>query len=147
MGADGDLRPICAFAAKSAEQAARIAGVLTLYADPDATEINAEMMGRATELTQYYLEEALRLIDAATVDKELKDADALWRWLKDFWRGWAVGPTDIAQNGPRCSRTTKATKRLMRVLQEHGYVLEIEGGAEINGRRARTAWEIHGRRQ
>ena len=147
MGADGDLRPICAFAAKSAEQAARMAGVLSLYADPDATEINAEMMGRATELAQYYLGEALRLIDAATVDKELKDADALWQWLKGFWPGWAVGPTDIAQNGPRCSRTTKATKRLMRVLQEHGYVREIEGGAKINGRRARTAWEIHGRRQ
>ena len=73
MGADGDLRPICAFAAKSAEQAARMAGVLTLYANPDATEINAEMMGRATELAQYYLGEALRLIDAATVDKELKE--------------------------------------------------------------------------
>ena len=85
-------------------------------------------MGRATELAQYYLGEALRLIDAATVDKELTDADSLWQWLKDFWPGRAVGPTDIAQNGPRCSRTTKTNKRLMRELQEPGCVRETAGG-------------------
>lgn len=42
---NSDLASVQSYASKSAEQAARIAGVLTLWADQDATEISVIVMG------------------------------------------------------------------------------------------------------
>lgn len=75
----GDLESIRGFASKSAEQAARIAGVLTLWSDLNAPEVTASTMSDAIELAQFYLFEAKRLAEAATITAEIGAADKLRR--------------------------------------------------------------------
>ncbi len=53
-----DLKP---FASKSAEQARRIAGVITLMENPEAEEIDNRSMERGISLARWYLDEALRI--------------------------------------------------------------------------------------
>ena len=55
-----DLVHITGTASKAAEQAARIAGVLTLWRDLDAHQVQPSDMVDAITLTQFYLSEASR---------------------------------------------------------------------------------------
>ena len=59
------LAHVTGYASKAAEQAARIAGVLTLWRDLNAAEVAASDMANAITLAQFYLGEAARLADAA----------------------------------------------------------------------------------
>ena len=77
----GDLAHVTAYASKAAEQACRIAGVLTLWQNLGAAEVTAEPMGWGIELAQFYLGEAVRLANAATVSAEIERAEALRKWL------------------------------------------------------------------
>lgn len=77
----GDLGHITGTASKAAEQAARIAGVLTLWADLDAQDVQAETMADAITLAQFHLSEASRLASAATISGEIDKAEALRMWL------------------------------------------------------------------
>ena len=65
-GRDSDLSGIQDFAAKAAEHAARIAGVLTIIADINATTIDIQEMAAAVTLVDWYVNEALRLHQACT---------------------------------------------------------------------------------
>ena len=53
LAPDGPLAPIKSFAAKAAEQAARIAGVITIVEDLHAPEISAEVMAGAITLADW----------------------------------------------------------------------------------------------
>lgn len=77
----GALSHITGAASKVAEQAARIAGVLTLWADLEADEVQPDMMADAITLAQFYLSEASRLASAATASVEIDRAEALRKWL------------------------------------------------------------------
>ena len=50
MGGGGSLAAIRAFANKAGEHALRLAGILTVYRDQDAAEIDAETVVNAIEL-------------------------------------------------------------------------------------------------
>ena len=63
----GELEGVRSFASKSPEQAARIAGVLTLYENINAPEVSPQVMAQAVDLAQFYLGEAKRLAEAAEV--------------------------------------------------------------------------------
>ena len=69
------------YASKAAEQACRIAGVLTLWRDMYAREVTAADMADAIALAQFYLAEAARLSDGAKVSAEIERAEALRKWL------------------------------------------------------------------
>ena len=70
-------RNITGFASKSAEQAARLAGVLTLWLDLHAQEVTAETMQNGITLARYYLAEANRLISGGLVDDAIDCAEKL----------------------------------------------------------------------
>src|SRR6056297_1604272 len=80
-----DLAHVTGTASKAAEQAARIAGVLTLWRDLHAPEVEAHDMADAIDLAQFYLSEASRLASAATVSAEIDRAETLRRWLLESW--------------------------------------------------------------
>jgi hypothetical protein len=70
-GVGGDLDSIRDFAAKAAEQAARIAGVLTVISNPNSIEIGFDEMPDAVVLTDWHVAECLRLTNGNQVDKRL----------------------------------------------------------------------------
>src|SRR6056297_2207827 len=93
----GDLAHITGPASKAAEQAARIAGVLTLWRDLEAVNVEPSDMADAITLAQFYLSEASRLASAATVSAEIDKAESLRRWLLESWEHLDVMARDVVQ--------------------------------------------------
>jgi hypothetical protein len=122
-GADQDLRQVRDFAAKAPEHAARIAGVLTIVGDPEATDIGLAAMAKALTLTDWYVAEAARLHQAVRRDPKLLRAQQLLEWMCS--RG---GPLfdfrDIVRLGPGPVRTKAAAEEALLVLTAHGWIIE-----------------------
>lgn len=99
----GDLCNVTPYASKSAEQAARIAAVLTLWAHPGAVTVNAEVMTDAITLAQFHLSEAVRLADGAVISEKSEQAEILRCWLVDSWKDAEIIPGDVRDMVPRHS--------------------------------------------
>lgn len=142
QGPGRTLRRVTGYASKAAEQAARIAGVLTLWADLHAQRIEAATMADAITLAQFYLAEALRLSDAATVSAEIERADALRVWLLEGWQHPAVMVRDIVQNGPNALRESPKARAALTLLEGHGWAVKLDAGTVIRGAARKEAWRI-----
>jgi hypothetical protein len=125
VGPGGPLRPVRDLAAKAAEHAARLAGVLTLVADLGAEEIGEGAMGYGSELTSWYLGEALRMQAAGRTNPGLLQAKALLDWLQGRAdeRG-EVSFRDALQSGPAALRTKVALEGALKALTDHGWIEE-----------------------
>jgi hypothetical protein len=141
IGEGGPWRAIRAFGAKAAEHAGRLAAVLATYADPDAREVSAKHVACGVELAQHYAAEMLRLIGAASVAPELRQADALLQW----WRGRA-GPrlhlAEIYQFGPNVFRSAASARAAVTTLVEHGWARRLPPDVVLGGVPQRKAWEL-----
>jgi hypothetical protein len=120
---NGPLASVKSIAAKAAEQAARIAGVLTVVDNPDAAEIETDTMSRAIELMDWYVGEAVRLSEAGKVSPVLTKAQRLVEWVQ------ASGSTDfllrdVMRLGPSATRSKTEAELAIRTLIEHGWIVE-----------------------
>lgn len=138
----GDLAHITGTASKAAEQAARIAGVLTLWADLDAEAVEAETMADAITLAQFYLTEASRLASAATISAEIDKAETLRRWLLESWSGPEVLVRDVVRLGPNSLRESPRARAALGILEKHGWLMRLDAGALVRGAARAEAWRI-----
>jgi hypothetical protein len=139
----GDLAHVTAAASKAAEQACRIAGVLCLWRDLNAAEVSLADMAAGIELAQYYLSEAARLADAATVTAEIDRAEKLRRWLLESWPEPDVLVRDVLRLAPiRALRESPAARAALRILEAHGWLVPLEPGATVRGAPRKEAWRI-----
>src|SRR5712692_1138700 len=122
------LAPIRGFANKAPEHALRLAGVLTLYENLNATEISVEHTGAGIELVQHYLSEALRLFRASMNDPDLELAEKLLIWARQ--RGAHVALVDIYQRGPNAISDAATARKLAKILETHGWFAPVPGGVE-----------------
>ncbi|MGC9329730.1 MAG: DUF3987 domain-containing protein, partial [Candidatus Hinthialibacter sp.] len=136
----GVLSTIYESACKAAEQAARIAGVLAMINNPDASEIDEAAMSGGVCLMAFYLNEDLRLIQAGDVDKKYKEAKRLGEWLRGLGRD-KISLVEIYQDGPNSLRTARKAREVMKVLEDHGWVYSIDG-IEYKGKHRKEAWGI-----
>lgn len=132
------LEAVRPFAAKAAEHAARIAGVLAAFSGVSA--VDGPTMANAILLARYYLGEAVRLADAAAISAETAKLDRLRKWLVEGWSENFISPTDAAQWGP--FRETATCRKLMAELVKFGWLVPIEDGATIKENRRREAYRI-----
>lgn len=139
---NGAYASVTGFASKSAEQAARIAGVLTLWQDLDAQSVSGETMRNAIILAQYYLEEARRITNAAVVSSEIDRAEKLRKWLLESWQHAEIIPSEVVQHGPNALRVSKIAKAAMSVLAQHGWLQRLPAGTCIRGRARQEAYRI-----
>ncbi len=140
---DGPLAPVKGLANKLAEHAVRLAATLALVADIEASAISAEHLAHGIILAQHYAAEALRLFETSQADADLLLAKKLLVWLTGgAWTEDAISLPDIYQNGPNAIRDQATARRLVGILEDHGWLRRIEGGAEVNGHRRRDAWQI-----
>lgn len=143
QGPGGDLSHITGYASKAAEQAARIAGVLTLWRDLHAPEVAARDMADAITLAQFYLSEAARLGDAAAVSVEIDRAEALRRWLLETWPEPEVLTRDVLRLAPiRALRESPAARAALALLERHGWLAQLEPGTVVRGAARKEAWRI-----
>jgi hypothetical protein len=138
----GDLSHITGTASKIAEQAARIAGVLTLWVDLDADEVRPEVMADAISLAQYYLSEASRLANAATVSIEIGSAEQIRKWLLSDWPHPEILASDVVQRGPSALRDTKQVTAALDILEKHGWIEKLEAGTVVRDKARTSAWRI-----
>ena len=141
MGSGGSLETIRGFANKLPEHAARLAGVLAIVADPGRAEINSAQIDAGIKLAQHYALEALRLFDASSARPEILRAEQLLDWLMN-WDGELISAPDVYQFGPSAIRDAKAAHEAIHLLEEHGCLEPVSGGAVLNGIRRGEVWRI-----
>jgi hypothetical protein len=142
MGNGGKYSGVTGYASKAAEQAARIAAVLTLWHDLEAQHVESATMANAVDLAEFYLDEALRLKDAAIVTAETAKAERLRVWLLDKWEHPEVLPSDVVQFGPNSLRELKTAKAAIKALVDAGWLVPLESGAVIRGGARKEAYRI-----
>ncbi len=138
----GALSHITGTASKVAEQAARIAGALTLWADLDASEVQPAVMADAITLAQFYLSEASRLASAATVSVEIDRAEALRKWLSDGWMEPEVLVRDVVRLGPNPLRESPKARAALGILERHGWLAPLDPGTVVRGAARAESWRI-----
>lgn len=139
----GAYAHVTAYASKAAEQAARIAGVLTLWEDLAAQELSAEAMAAGIELAQFYLSEAARLADAAIVSAEIEKAETLRKWLLTSWPHPEILPAEVVRHAPiRALRESPAARAALAILEKHGWVIRLPEGSEVRGAMRKEAFRI-----
>lgn len=138
----GNLANVTGYASKAAEQAARIAGVLTLWRDLEAEAVTERDMADGIGLAHFYLSEAKRLADAATVSAEIDAAEALRRWLLESWAEPEVMVRDVVQFGPNALRESPKARKALTLLEAHGWLIALEPGTKVRGSARKEAWRI-----
>lgn len=119
------------FASKAAEHAARIAGIITMVENPQATHITSQAMDGAIQLTAFYLNEHLRLTGAGRQERQDGALRRLLEWLQE--RGTTVAKKDVLQRTPRAIRDLKAAgiNALLADLVQRSYIREAGDTWEI----------------
>jgi hypothetical protein len=130
----GKLKEIRAFANKAPEHMLRIAGALTVFHLPDATEIPLEFAIATRRLVEYYLLEAHRLNEIARQDPELVLAERLAEWIKALDR--PVSLIEIYQRGPVQLRNARRARHVADILISHGHLLPAKDVVYENKRRS-----------
>jgi len=130
-----------AWASKTPEQCLRIAGVLTLFENPDAQTIEAVTIERASEIAVWHLNEATRLAGTAALSPEVRDAEALLDWCHATRRN-KLHSRAALQFGPARIRELGRFTQAMGELERAGWAHKIDGGAELDGAHRRQVWSI-----
>lgn len=141
---DGELKPIKGLGSKLSEHVLRLAGVLALLENPDATVIDEDAVDQGVTLAEFYAQEALRLTGNYRVPPELALASEVLRWVVAHCK--ARGRTnfylaEVYQFGPPAVRSASAARAVIGLLQGHHY-LAHRPGVEIEGRIRSDAWEV-----
>ena len=86
-------------------------------------------MAAGIDLAQHYAAEALRLFEGSRIDADLLLAQKLLGWLLGSWNETTISLPDIYQNGPNAIRDKATATKLVKILEDHGWLIRIYGGA------------------
>ena len=138
----GALEQIRGLANKLPEHAARLAAVLVLIEGIQANQLDAETMTAGMVLAEYYAKEGLRLIGASFRDPDLALAEKLRVWLLTSWPENLISIPDIYQRSLNAISDKATATKLVTILEDHGWLKRVHGGAVVKGRPRREVWEI-----
>lgn len=142
QGPGAPMEQVRSYASKSAEQACRIAGVLTLWSDLQAPEVTPEAMGWGVALAQFYLGEACRLVDAGAVSEGTAKAEALRQWLVTRWPHDDVATVEILNRGPNALREREKLNEPLAALVKAGWLIALPAGTVLRSKPRREAYRI-----
>lgn len=142
MAAGGKWEQIRGFANKLPEHAARLAGVLALVNDMQAQTVGKDFLYAGIMLASYYAGEAQRLHEQGYVDPDIALAERLLNWLCNSWEHDLVSLPDIYQRGLNAISDKKTAVRIVAVLEEHGWLVRVQGGDLVAGIRRKDVWRI-----
>lgn len=125
-GAYGNIRDV---ASKAADNAARLACCLHVFASPASTLIDGNTMNAACSLMRWYLDEAVRFGREAETTQEVRNAELIEAWLVQKWKealwskqDWRMTPNIILQKGPNAVRKKSIVDEALELLVDHGRV-------------------------
>ncbi len=137
--------PIKPLANKLAEHAARMAATKTLFADLLAAEIDHHVMAEAITLAEFYAGEALRLRGALCINPMLALAEKALTWMQTKWGEGLISLPDIYQFGTHGIEDKNTALKIVNILQDHGWLVRVNGGSVVRGQKRRDVWQIVGR--
>ena len=120
---------------------ARLAGILAILDDLQTITVGKRHIEAAIILSQYYLSEGLRLFNMSHDNPDLILAEKLLAWAQTLGDK-PVYLQLVYQCGPNPIRDKETAMRIIRILEDHGWFLPIEGGATIDGSHRRKAWKV-----
>lgn len=130
-----------AWGEKAPEQAARVAGVLVMLDNPDATAIDSLTMQQAIRLVGHYGAEAARLAGQPMLDAKTLRAAKVLNWITD--KGLRQFPLQtVYQGGPGIVRTAAAAREVCQLLEAHGHLEPLPDGMVTEGKRHGEAWRV-----
>ncbi len=135
-----ELSKSTAFASKSAEQATRLAGILSVYAGE--TIVSTERMTNGIALADWYLSEAVRLRDGAAISASIQKAEKLRGWLLERWSEDFISATGLVQLGAANIKSVDDARTSIRCLVHNGWLVPEEDGAAVQGKHRREAWKV-----
>ncbi len=134
----GEFGGVTDFAAKAAENAARIAAAMSVF-EHGVQEIAAPTIEAASEIVRWHLYEAKRVIGATAVARPVADAMLLEAWMKKPTANGSsrrvVSPRDVLSLGPAPLRDKKRRDEAGTILLEKHRILET--------RELRRRWMLH----
>jgi hypothetical protein len=125
MALDGALENLRDVGSKAAENAARIAGVLAIVENPEATIIDGAAMASGCELALWYVDEALRLSDGYRQPVGLRNAIRLLDWVRKWLQEKGKRETslrEIMQFGPSPVRQKAEAEAALATLVDYGHL-------------------------
>ena len=127
----GEFAEVKDFASKTAEQAARISGVLHVFEFGPEGEIQPETMLQSINIAEWYLHEANRIFVTARLPEEFKNAFILQKWIKNHCQLSQLSQLSqglILKEGPNQLRNKTIRDNALKILEEHGAVILITEG-------------------
>jgi hypothetical protein len=124
MAPDGELVTVRDVAAKSAENACRLAAIFHVWQHAPTGSIGAEDMGRGIEIARWFLYEARRILGEHRENPAAADAELLARWIKTRTDDKKAAPTleETAQRAPYRLRNKARRDPALALLIEHHWV-------------------------
>jgi hypothetical protein len=129
-GPGGDSATHAGYVTRFAEQVMRMAALLAILEDQEVQHISEEIMLRAIDLGDYYLDSAMHIFNVTPANKEEADAKSLLDWMQNKSEELnldAIPVRMMYKDGPRCARPSKRTKELLTLLVARGEVSEYVG--------------------
>ena len=99
-------------------------------------------MDSGTTLAAYYAADAMRLVEMGAANPDIMLAEQLVRWLHEKWPGELISLPDVYQRGPSAIREKRTADRIVGILADHGWLVTVEGGANIDGVHRQNVWRI-----
>lgn len=135
---------VSSFAAKGPEHACRLAALMTLYEDREATSISAEMMTNACLIVKYYLAQFKYLCIAGKNDTCIAHAQILLDWLRlNVTPAGGFATDRIMQSGPVSTRNAKALDQALAILIQHDWIAKLPDGTVIDRKKRRKAYMMN----
>jgi len=140
----GVLRDVSGFASKAPEHAARLAGVMTLFENPNALNIDLDAMSRAISLIEFHMAEFQHLRAAALQDTTAKNAKDLLDWLLTKGKpGQSFATESVQQFGPSHLRKKADLDRALSVLVQFNWLTPLPAGTVVNQKPRKRAYRLH----
>lgn len=135
---------ISSFAAKAPEHACRLAAIMTLYEDPEASTISEAMMKSSCGIVKYHLQQFKYLCVAGTNEDSVAHAQKLLDWLKsNFNPGDGFATDRILQTGPVRTRNRGTMDRALAILVQHDWIAALPEGTIVDGKPRRKAYMLN----
>ena len=105
------------------------------------TVIKKPFIEATITLTQYYLNEGLRLFNNSHSNPDLILAEKLLAWVRTLGAK-PVYLVHVYQYGPNQIRDREIARKIIHILEGHGWLVPIQGGQEIDGIHRKEAWSV-----
>jgi hypothetical protein len=131
-------------AAKAAEQAVRIALVLELFEEPDASKVGASMMRAGVALARWHADEWVRVTSVPAVPKLNASAVRVLEWLTRRYApgGKTFTARDVYTSEAGGVRSRKGADRVLSLLAQLGHIEHFGSVPASGGRPPLFRWRL-----